>query len=180
MSPSAKCLGGVGQGAKAAVEAINQETTHLVLVGYPLDNDDDAVVLQSVESSVKILYIVGNLGCKEHRDKLVDVTGRMQGQIWTLKAHGASQMLQTAESGENTREVLKMVGATAAEWLQSSAGEEEKGRHSTIEWDAEKSVPVWNGWPEPKKTSKRASRGRPKEDNENEEREGRATKRRKS
>lgn len=59
---TAGCLGGRSMGARAAVMAATKETTHLVLVSYPLHTDKEVrdEILLGLPDKMKVIFVSGD------------------------------------------------------------------------------------------------------------------------
>ena len=139
-----KCLGGRSMGARAAVMAATDETTHLVLVSYPLHTDKDLrdQILLDLPASVKVIFISGTKDTMCDLDRLEHVRSRMKCKTWRV-------VVQEADHGMNispksgTKDVGRKTGEVVAHWLGNA---DEEKRESKIEWDPDAAVAQWSGW----------------------------------
>ena len=141
--PSPRCLGGRGIGAIAAARAVTEETTHLVLVGYPLQAEGGARddLLRDLPASINVLFVSGSLdgGCEE----LKSVCKELKCQTWKIVIQEANNALKFDSSETGTQEVAKMIGAVIARWLESCNEEMQDGK---IVWNPDEGVARWSGW----------------------------------
>ena len=139
-----KCLGGRSMGARAAVMAATDETTHLVLISYPLHTDKDLrdQILLDLPASVKVIFISGTKDTMCDLDRLEHVRSRMKCKSWRV-------VVQEADHGMNlsprsgTEDVGRKTGEVVAHWLGNA---DERKRESKIEWDPDATITRWNGW----------------------------------
>lgn len=138
------CLGGRSMGARAAVMAATNETSHLVLVSYPLHTAKDVRdhILLDLPSSVMVLFVGGDSDNMCDLKRLKDVRLKMKCKTWQLAVKGADHgMMLNPKSG--TQEVGRMTGTIAAAWLKNT---EEHLTEGTLSWDADRAVAQWSGW----------------------------------
>ena len=141
---SPKCLGGRSMGARAAVMAATDQTTHLVLISYPLHTDKELrdQILLDLPASVKVIFIPGTKDTMCDLDKLENVRSRMKCKTWRV-------VVQEADHGMNlsprsgTKDVGRKTGEVVAHWLGNA---DEKKRESRIEWDPDAAIAQWSGW----------------------------------
>ena len=135
-----RCLGGRSMGARAAIMASTSETTHLVLVSYPLHTTKETrdEILLNLPKDVKVMFISGDHDNMCDIERLEEVRKKMKAKSWLCVVrgadHGMSMKPKTA-----TEAMVKHTGWIAADWLQHS---EEMATHTTISWNAEAGNPV--------------------------------------
>ena len=138
------CLGGRSMGARAAVMAATEETTHLVLISYPLHTDKDLrdQILLELPPSVKVIFISGTKDAMCDLDRLEQVRGRMKCKTWRVVVQEADHgMNLSPKSG--TKDVGRKIGEVVAHWLGNA---DEVKREGKIEWDADAAISQWRGW----------------------------------
>ncbi|KAK0510527.1 hypothetical protein JMJ35_006959 [Cladonia borealis] len=141
---SSKCLGGRSMGARAAVMAATDETTHLVLISYPLHTDKELrdQILLELPPSVKVIFISGTKDTMCDLDRLENVRSRMKCKTWRV-------VVQEADHGMNlrpksgTKDVGRKTGEVVAHWLGNA---DEGKRESRIGWDHDAAIAQWSGW----------------------------------
>ena len=113
------CLGGRSMGARAAVIAATEETTHLVLISYPLHTNKevrDDILLQ-ISPSTKVLFMSGDNDNMCDLGRLDEVRKRMKCMSWKVEVSGADHgMIVKPKRG--TDAVGKITGEIAADWLR--------------------------------------------------------------
>lgn len=143
LKTSPRHLGGRGIGAIAAVRAVTEETTHLVLVGYPLQAEGGARddLLRDLKASMNVLFVSGSLdgGCEE----LERVCKELNCRVWKIAIQEANKALEIESSETGTQEVAKMTGAVVARWLESCNEQMQDGK---IVWNPDEGVARWSGW----------------------------------
>ena len=149
ITTSPACLGGRSMGARAAIMAAAEETSHLVLVSYPL-HTNKAVrdqILLDLPASIKVIFISGDHDAMCDLKKLETVRAKMKCQTWRIVVRGADHGMNMKPKSA-TRDIGKMTGALVATWLD---GSDNKLTSGTIPWDPEGSAPQWSGWHEAEK-----------------------------
>ena len=144
------CLGGRSMGARAAVQAVTENTTHLALISYPLQSKQETRdrILLELPASVKVIFITGD------RDQMCDLE-RLEGVRRQMKCRTWRVVVRDADHGMNvrpkpaTRAIGEMTGALVATWLGDC---NESLSESVISWDSEKSIAQWSGWMQREKT----------------------------
>ena len=139
-----KCLGGRSMGARAAVMAATEETTHLVLISYPLHTDKELrdQILLDLTASVKVIFISGTKDTMCDLDRLENVRSRMKCKTWRVVVQEADHgMNLSPKSG--TKDVGRKTGEVVAHWLGNA---DEEKRESRIEWDSDAAITRWSGW----------------------------------
>ena len=137
-------LGGRSMGARAAVMAATKETTHLVLVSYPLHTDKEVrdQILLDLPESVKAIFVSGDHDNMCDLDRLEVVRRNMKCKTWRV-------VVQDADHGMNvkpkagTQDVGRKTGEIVADWLDNCDEELREGR---ISWDPEAEIAQWSGW----------------------------------
>ena len=115
-------LGGRSMGARAAVMAMNTETSHLVLVSYPLQPAGKPArdqILLDVPSHIRVLFISGDRDSMCDIDALNDVRGNMACESWLCVVNGADHGMKVKPAKRITKTVQK-TGEIAALWVQES------------------------------------------------------------
>ncbi len=131
-------------GARAAVLAATEVTTHLVLASYPLHTAKEIrdQVLLDLPEFIKIIFVSGDRDEMCDLERLEDVRKKMKCTTWRV-------VVQNADHGMNvkpkagTREVGKKTGEIVAMWLKSS---DASLRESKISWNADEETAQWSGW----------------------------------
>lgn len=139
-----KCLGGRSMGGRAAVMAATDQTTHLVLISYPLHTDKELrdQILLNLPASVKVIFISGTKDTMCNLDRLENVRSSMNCKTWRVVVQEADHgMNLSPKSG--TEDVGRKTGEVVAHWLGNA---DEKKRESRIEWDPDAAIAQWSGW----------------------------------
>ncbi|KAI4191841.1 MAG: hypothetical protein LQ346_004589 [Caloplaca aetnensis] len=142
---SRKCVGGRSMGARAAILAAPAETSHYVLISYPLHTDKqvrDEILLELPESA-KVIFVSGDRDsmCEIHR--LDAVREKMRCRTWRVVVEGADHGM-TVKPKAGTKPVGLKTGEVVAGWLQGDyLGD---GREGKIVWDGEAERAEWSGW----------------------------------
>ena len=141
--PKPHRLGGRGLGALAAARAVTEETTHLVLIGYPLQNEVGArdELFSELPAQLKILFVSADYDGA--REEIESVCQNLKCQSWKIAVEGSDQALKVETSETGTQEIAKMTGAVVARWLESC---DEEMRDGKIVWNADEGVARWSGW----------------------------------
>ena len=140
----AACLGGRSMGARAAILASTEDTTHLVLASYPLQSDKESrdQALIEIPPSTKVLFISGDNDAMCDLGHLEEVRKKMKCNTWLIVVRGTDHGMNVKPKA-GTIEVGEMAGALAATWLEYA----NKGlAEGFISWDPEKSSAQWSGW----------------------------------
>lgn len=157
---SPACLGGRSMGARAAVMAATEETTHLVLVSYPLHTGKQVrdQILLDLPVSVKAVFISGDSDKMCDIRRLDNIRKRMKCKTWRIVVQGADHGMSVRPKIA-TRSLGRMTGDLVAAWLDKC---DERLTEGTISWNPENSVAEWSGWHEssdlPSVTSDEAAR----------------------
>lgn len=141
---SPRCLGGRSMGARAAVMAATENTTHLILVSYPLHTDKEIrdQVLLGLPASIKVIFVSGDRDEMCDLKRLEEVREKMNCKTWKV-------VVQDADHGMNvkpkagTQEVGRKTGDVVAMWLKASDANLTEGR---IIWNADAEMAQWSGW----------------------------------
>ena len=141
---SPKCLGGRSMGARAASMAATDETTHLVLVSYPLHTDKDFrdQILLNLPPSVKVIFISGTKDTMCDLDRLEHVRSSMKCKTWRVVVQEADHGMNVSPKS-GTKDVGEKTGEVVAHWLGNA---DEEKRESEIEWDSDATIARWSGW----------------------------------
>ena len=141
-----KCIGGRSMGARAAVKAATEDTTHLVLVSYPLHTDKDTRddILLDIPETTSVLFVNGDGDAMCYTDRLDAVRKKMKCPTWRVVVEGADHgMVVKPRAG--TIAIGQKTGEIVAQWLQSKPTVKDQ-RTSKIVWDADNSQAQWTGW----------------------------------
>ena len=138
------CLGGRSMGARAAVMVATKDTTHLVLVSYPLHTGKETrdQILLDLPASIKVIFVSGDSDEMCDLERLEQVRNKMDCQTWRV-------VVQNADHGMNvkpkagTQEVGRKTGDVVAMWLKAS---DVNLRESRIVWNADDRTAQWSGW----------------------------------
>ena len=142
-----RCLGGRSMGARAAVMAATETTTHLVLVSYPLHTAKETrdQVLLDLSASIKVIFVSGDRDEMCNLERLEEVRGKMQCKTWRVVVENADHGMNVKPKA-GTREVGRKTGDVVAKWLKSS----DNCREGNIAWNEE--MAQWSGWSLEKKS----------------------------
>ena len=138
------CLGGRSMGARAAVMAAMENTTHLVLVSYPLHTAKETrdQVLLDLPASIKVIFVSGDRDEMCDLEKLEEVRRKMKCKTWRVVVENANHGMNvkpkagTSAVGEKTGEVVAM-------WLKSSDVSLREGK---IVWNGDEQTAQWSDW----------------------------------
>ena len=141
---SATSLGGRSMGARAAVMAATKDTTHLVLVSYPLHTDKEVrdEILLDLPEFIKVIFVSGDHDSMCDLDRLEAVRRKIKCKTWRV-------IVQEADHGMNvkpkagTQDVGRKTGEVVADWLGNCNEELREGK---ISWDPEAEIAQWSGW----------------------------------
>ena len=131
-------------GARAAVMAATEETTHLVLVSYPLHTDKEVrdQILLDLPGDLKVIFVSGDGDAMCDLERLEEVRARMKCETWRVVVQGADHGMNVKPKA-GTMEVGKMVGEVVAKWVK---GSDDSLREGTIIWNDEVGRAEWTGW----------------------------------
>ncbi|KAL9627980.1 MAG: hypothetical protein Q9164_007429 [Protoblastenia rupestris] len=140
------CLGGRSMGARAAVLAATSQTTHLVLVSYPLHTDKETrdQILLDLPASMKVLFMGGDRDAMCDMGRLQNVRKKMKCKSWMVVVEGADHGMNM-KSGVATQKVGEKTGEIATLWLE---GCNENARGGRVVWDVDGGKVQWSGWVE--------------------------------
>ena len=143
------CLGGRSMGARAAVMAVTDQITHLVLVSYPLNSKQQVrdQILLELPATIKVLFISGERDEMCDFERMETVRKQMKCKTWMIVVQGADHGMN-AKSKPATRELGRMTGALAANWLDEC---DERLTEGNLSWDTDKSAVQWSDWRESQK-----------------------------
>lgn len=149
------CLGGRSMGARAAVMAATAETTHLVLISYPLHTGKESrdQILLDLPASIKVIFISGDLDHMCDLTRLETVRRKMKCKTWKAVVNGADHGMNVKPKS-GTQEVGRMTGAIVATWQDDS---NERLTEGTVSWDSDEAAAKWSGWSEPQNLPKTAA-----------------------
>lgn len=139
-----RCLGGRSMGARAAVMAATENTSHLVLVNYPLHTAKETrdQLLLDLPASIKVVFVSGARDKMCNLEKLEEVRSKMTCKTWRIVVENADHgMNVTPKVG--TREVGKKTGDIVAMWLKSHDVNLREGK---IAWNSDQETVQWSGW----------------------------------
>lgn len=136
------CLGGRSMGARSAVMAAIEKTTHLVLVSYPLHTAKETrdQVLLDLPASIKVIFVSGDRDEMCDLERLEEVRRKMRCKTWRVIVENADHGMNVQPKA-GTREVGKKTGEVVAMWLESSDISLTEGK---IVWNEE--TAQWSGW----------------------------------
>ncbi|KAL9585128.1 MAG: hypothetical protein Q9203_004386 [Teloschistes exilis] len=146
-----RCLGGRSMGARAAITASahNTNTSHLVLISYPLHTDKGDVrdaILLDIPAEVQVLFVSGDRDAMCEIERLDAARERMKGTTYRVVVSGADHGMNVKPK-MGTRGVGVKVGEVVAEWLQLGFDDGgDGGREGIITWDEESEEAEWSGW----------------------------------
>ena len=143
---SSHCLGGRSMGARAAVMAATDQTTHLVLVSYPLQSNKETrdQILLKLPDSMKIVFVIGDRDSMCDLPKLQAVRRRMKCRSWLLIVKSADHGMN-ARPKSATKELGEKTGDIVAQWLETCDNHATEGM---LVWNADESELQWSGWGE--------------------------------
>ena len=139
-----RCLGGRSMGGRAAVMAATENTTHLVLVNYPLHTPKETrdQVLLDLPASIKVIFVCGDRDEMCDLERLEGIRRKMDCKTWRV-------VVQNADHGMNvkpragTQEVGRKTGDIVATWLKASDVNLTEGK---VVWNADEEAAQWTGW----------------------------------
>lgn len=138
-----ECLGGRSMGARAAVMAANDQTTHLVLVSYPLHTLKEIrdQILIDLPAHVKVIFISGDHDTMCDLQLLREVRGRMNCTSWQVTVQDADHGMNVKPK-VGTQAVGEKTGEIVAAWLESC---DPSHRESKLLWKDD-STAQFSGW----------------------------------
>ena len=138
------CLGGRSMGARAAVMAASESTTHLVLVSYPLHTAKETrdQVLLDLPASIKVIFVSGDRDEMCDLERLEEARRKMKCKTWRVVVKNADHGMNVKPKAR-TREVGEKTGNVVAMWLKSFDISPGEGK---IFWDANQDMAQWSGW----------------------------------
>ena len=144
-----RCLGGRSMGARAAVMAATDSTTHLVLVSYPLHTARETrdQVLLDLPAAIKVIFVSGDRDEMCDLERLEEVRGKMQCKTWRVVVENADHGMNVKPKA-GTQKVGRKTGDVVAMWLKSS----DNCRESRIAWNPDEEMAQWSGWSLQKKS----------------------------
>lgn len=143
---NAKHLGGRSMGARAAVMAATNETTHLVLVSYPLHTDKDTrdQILLDLPATMKVIFISGHEDAMCEHKRLEVVRKKMKCETWMVLVKGADHGMNIKPKSEDGTTSIRMAtGYIVARWL---GGYDKGAKEATLSWKPEEKHIQWCGW----------------------------------
>ena len=131
-------------GARAAVTAAMENTTHLVLVSYPLHTAKETrdQVLLDLPASINVIFVSGDRDEMCDLERLEEVRKKMRCKTWRVVVENADHGMNVKPKA-GTREVGKKTGEVVAMWLESSDISLTEGK---IVWNADEETAQWTGW----------------------------------
>ena len=141
---SPRCLGGRSMGARAAVMAATEDTSHLVLVSYPLHTAKETrdQVLLDLPADIKVIFVSGDRDEMCDLGRLEEVRKKMKCRTWRIIVQNADHGMKV-QPNAGTREVGKKTGDVVAMWLMSSDTSLREGK---IDWNTDAKTAQWSGW----------------------------------
>jgi predicted alpha/beta-hydrolase family hydrolase len=141
---SAISLGGRSMGARAAVMAATKDTTHLVLVSYPLHTDNEVrdEILLDLPESIKVIFVSGDHDNMCDLDRLEAVRRKMKCKTWRVVVRDADHGMNVKPKA-GTQDVGRKTGEVVADWLGNC---NEESREGEVSWDPEAEIAQWSGW----------------------------------
>ena len=138
------CLGGRSMGARAAVLAASENTTHLVLVSYPLHTAKETrdQVLLDLPASIQVIFVSGDRDEMCDLERLEEVRRKMKCKTWRVVVENADHGMNVKPKA-GTREVGEKTGNVVAMWLKTLDTSPGEGK---IFWDANEQTAQWSGW----------------------------------
>ena len=139
-----RCLGGRSMGARAAVMAATEHTTHLVLVSYPLHTAKETrdQVLLDLPASLKVIFVSGDRDEMCSLERLEEVRRKMKCKTWRVVVENADHGMNVKPKA-GTIGVGRKTGDVVAIWLKSSDISLTEGK---IVWNADEEMAQWSGW----------------------------------
>lgn len=138
------CLGGRSMGARAAVMVATKDTTHLVLVSYPLHTGKETrdQILLDLPASIKVIFVSGDSDEMCDLERLEQVRNKMKCKTWRVVVQNADHGMSVKPKA-GTQEVGRKTGDVVAMWLKAS---DDSLRESRITWNADDKTAQWSGW----------------------------------
>ena len=139
-----QCLGGRSMGARAAVMAATERTTHLVLASYPLQSGKQFrdQILLGLPEHIKVLFVSGDNDAMCDLDRLDGVRRQMKCQSWRIVVKGADHGMNFRPKSR-TDEGGIQVGKIVADWIELQNRAHREGQVSD---DPDTGTVVWSGW----------------------------------
>lgn len=136
-------LGGRSMGARAAVMATSDLTTHLVLISYPLHTNKDVrdQILIDLAPEIQVIFVTGDRDSMCDLQRLEAVRGKMRCKTWRIVVEGADHGMNVRPKAA-TEDIVKMSGEVVAAWIDNN---DECRREGKISWCSE-SHAEWSGW----------------------------------
>ncbi|KAL2040609.1 hypothetical protein N7G274_006588 [Stereocaulon virgatum] len=140
---SAISLGGRSMGARAAVMAATKDTTHLVLVSYPLHTNNEVrdEILLDLPQSIKVIFVSGDHDSMCDLDRLEAVRRKMKCKTWRVVVRNADHGMNVKPKA-GTQDVGRKIGEVVAHWLGNCNEELSEGK---VLWDPEAEISQWSG-----------------------------------
>ena len=138
------CLGGRSMGARAAVMAATELTTHLVLVSYPLHTDKEVrdQILLDIPPTVKVLFVSGDHDSMCDLGRLERVRDKMECETWAIVVRDADHGMNVKPK-RGTKPIGESIGELVAQWLQECGGSKREGN---VTWVDKEERVEWSGW----------------------------------
>ena len=139
-----RCLGGRSMGARAAVMAAMENTTHLVLVSYPLHTARETrdQVLLDLPASIKVIFVSGDRDEMCDLERLEDVRRKMHCKTWRVVVENADHGMNVKPKA-GTQGIGKKTGDVVAMWFKSSDLSLREGK---VSWNPDEETAQWSGW----------------------------------
>lgn len=137
------CLGGRSMGARAAVMAASDVTSHLVLVSYPLHANKEIrdQILVDLAPEIQVIFVSGDRDNMCELQRLETVRGQMRCKTWRIVVEGADHGMNMRPKAA-TKDVVKKSGEVVAAWIEKS---DDCLREGKIFWNGE-GCAQWSGW----------------------------------
>ncbi|KAL8798138.1 MAG: hypothetical protein Q9200_007819 [Gallowayella weberi] len=146
--PPTTALGGRSMGARAAIMAATPETTHLILISYPLHTAQSTTtreqILLDIHPSTHVLFVSGDRDTMCHLPHLESVRAKMRCPTWRIVVSGADHGMDIRPR-KHTETIGVKTGEIIAEWLQGHGKNNNSGREARISCSEDGEV-QWTGW----------------------------------
>lgn len=139
-----RCLGGRSMGARAAVIAVTKNSSHLVLVSYPLHTAKETrdQLLLDLPASIKVIFVCGDRDEMCDLERLEEVRRKMSCKTWRVVVEDADHGMNVKPKA-GTQEVGRKTGDVVAMWLKASDANPREGK---IVWNTDEETAQWSGW----------------------------------
>ncbi|KAL8686509.1 MAG: hypothetical protein Q9218_007054 [Villophora microphyllina] len=139
------CVGGRSMGARAAIMAAKESTTHYVLISYPLHTGEEVrdEILLDIPATAKVIFVSGDHDEMCQISRLDAVRKKMNCQTYRVIVAGADHGMNVKPKAA-TKPVGIKTGQVVAEWLRIHAHGD--GHEGIISWDNDLEEAQWTGW----------------------------------